>query len=82
VAGDGVRARPSLQDAVAEHGPLPAATVYQIVAGALQAIHSAGVIHLKPSNMLLAPGRPRDRFRDRRRRLAGRLLSPRARTVR
>jgi serine/threonine protein kinase len=55
---------PSLQEAVAEHGPMPAATVYQIVAGvaeALQAIHSAGVIHrdLKPSNVLLAPDGPR-----------------------
>jgi serine/threonine protein kinase len=55
---------PSLQEAVAEHGPMPAATVYQIVAGvaeALQAIHSAGVVHrdLKPSNVLLAPDGPR-----------------------
>jgi Protein kinase domain len=55
---------PSLQEAVAEHGPMPAATVCQIVAGvaeALQAIHAAGVIHrdLKPSNVLLAPDGPR-----------------------
>jgi hypothetical protein len=55
---------PSLQEAVAEHGPMPAQTVYQIAAGvaeALQAIHSAGVTHrdLKPSNVLLAPEGPR-----------------------
>jgi hypothetical protein len=55
---------PSLQEAVAEHGPMPVGTVYQIMAGvaeALQAIHSAGVIHrdLKPSNVLLAPDGPR-----------------------
>ena len=55
---------PSLQEAVAGNGPMPVATVYQIVAGvaeALQAIHSAGVIHrdLKPSNVLLAPDGPR-----------------------
>jgi Protein kinase domain len=55
---------PSLQEAVAAHGPMPVQTVYQIVAGvaeALQAIHAAGVIHrdLKPSNVLLAPDGPR-----------------------
>jgi hypothetical protein len=55
---------PSLQQAVADHGPMPAQTVYRIMAGvaeALQAIHAAGVIHrdLKPSNVLLAPDGPR-----------------------
>lgn len=55
---------PSLQQAVAEHGPLPAQTVFRLIAGvaeALQAIHSAGVVHrdLKPSNVLLAPDGPR-----------------------
>jgi hypothetical protein len=55
---------PSLQQAVADHGPMPAQTVYRILAGvaeALQAIHAAGVIHrdLKPSNVLLAPDGPR-----------------------
>jgi hypothetical protein len=55
---------PSLQQAVADHGPMPAQTVYRIMAGvaeALQAIHAAGVVHrdLKPSNVLLAPDGPR-----------------------
>jgi len=55
---------PSLQQAVADHGPMPVQTVYRIMAGvaeALQAIHAAGVIHrdLKPSNVLLAPDGPR-----------------------
>jgi hypothetical protein len=55
---------PSLQQAVADHGPLPAQTVYRLMAGvaeALQAIHAAGVVHrdLKPSNVLLAPDGPR-----------------------
>jgi hypothetical protein len=55
---------PSLQQAIADHGPMPAQTVYRIMAGvaeALQAIHAAGVVHrdLKPSNVLLAPDGPR-----------------------
>jgi serine/threonine protein kinase len=55
---------PSLQRAVADHGPMPAETVIRLVAGvaeALQVIHAAGVVHrdLKPSNVLLAPDGPR-----------------------
>jgi len=55
---------PSLQQAVADHGPMPAQTVYRLLAGAaeaLQAIHAVGVVHrdLKPSNVLLAPDGPR-----------------------
>jgi serine/threonine kinase PknH len=55
---------PSLQQAVAEHGPMPVETVILLMAGvaeALQAIHAAGVVHrdLKPSNVLLAPDGPR-----------------------
>jgi hypothetical protein len=55
---------PSLQQAVADHGPMPAQTVGRLMAGvaeALQAIHAAGVIHrdLKPSNVLLAADGPR-----------------------
>ena len=55
---------PSLQQAVADHGPMPQETVILLIAGvaeALQAIHSAGVVHrdLKPSNVLLAPDGPR-----------------------
>ncbi len=57
-------AGPSLQQAVADHGPVPVASVFLLVAGvaeALQAIHAAGVVHrdLKPSNVLLAPDGPR-----------------------
>jgi serine/threonine protein kinase len=57
-------AGPSLQQAVADHGPLPVASVFALMAGvaeALQAIHAAGVVHrdLKPSNVLLAPDGPR-----------------------
>jgi len=55
---------PSLQQAVADHGPMPAQTVYRLMAGvaeALQAIHAAGVVHrdLKPSNVVLAADGPR-----------------------
>jgi serine/threonine protein kinase len=55
---------PSLADAIAQRGPLPAASVLKLAAGlaeGMSAIHSAGVIHrdLKPSNVLLAPDGPR-----------------------
>ncbi len=55
---------PSLADAVAEHGPLPAGSVLQLAAGlaeGLRAIHAAGIVHrdLKPSNVLLASDGPR-----------------------
>ncbi|MQY03807.1 serine/threonine-protein kinase [Actinomadura macrotermitis] len=55
---------PSLAQAVADLGPLPAETVRVLCAGiaeALQAVHAAGVIHrdLKPSNVLLAADGPR-----------------------
>ena len=57
-------AGPSLADAVAEHGPLPAGSVLQLAAGladGLRAIHAAGIVHrdLKPSNVLLASDGPR-----------------------
>ena len=50
---------PSLADAVADHGPLPVASVLMLAAGlaeSLAAIHAAGVVHrdLKPSNILPA----------------------------
>jgi hypothetical protein len=55
---------PSLAQAVAERGPLPADSVLWLVrgvAGALAVIHAAGVVHrdLKPSNVLLAADGPR-----------------------
>ncbi|MFF4196876.1 serine/threonine-protein kinase [Nonomuraea sp. NPDC001831] len=55
---------PSLHQAVAEHGPLPPATVRRLVAGVAEAligIHAAGLVHrdLKPSNVLLAEDRPK-----------------------
>jgi eukaryotic-like serine/threonine-protein kinase len=55
---------PSLTEAVAGHGPLPAPSVLALAAGlaeSLGAIHAAGVVHrdLKPSNVLLAGDGPR-----------------------
>ncbi|MFF4395530.1 serine/threonine-protein kinase [Streptomyces sp. NPDC001480] len=55
---------PSLAEAVAAFGPLPRTTLLALwlgLLGALQSIHSAGVVHrdLKPSNVLLAPSGPR-----------------------
>ena len=55
---------PSLQQAVAGHGPLPPDAVVLLMAGiaeALQVIHAAGLVHrdLKPSNVLLAADGPR-----------------------
>jgi serine/threonine kinase PknH len=55
---------PSLSEAVADHGPLPPASVLALLAGmaqALVAIHAAGLVHrdLKPSNVLLAADGPR-----------------------
>jgi serine/threonine protein kinase len=55
---------PSLQEAVATGGPLPAQTALPLVIGvaeALAAIHASGVVHrdLKPSNVLLAADGPR-----------------------
>jgi serine/threonine kinase PknH len=57
-------AGPSLARAVADHGPMPAGSVFLLMAGvaeALGAIHGAGVVHrdLKPSNVLLAGDGPR-----------------------
>ena len=55
---------PSLAEAVAEAGPLPAEAVWKLTAGlveALQAVHAAGLVHrdLKPANVLLALDGPR-----------------------
>lgn len=55
---------PTLEEAVAEHGPLPVPSVLVLGACAAQAlldVHSAGLVHrdLKPSNVLLAADGPR-----------------------
>ncbi|MFE6912718.1 serine/threonine-protein kinase [Streptomyces rubiginosohelvolus] len=55
---------PSLEQAVREHGPLPAASVNALADGllrALRGIHAAGIVHrdLKPSNVLLTVDGPR-----------------------
>ena len=54
----------SLEEAIKQHGPMPEAMVFRLIAGvaeALQAIHAADVVHrdLKPSNVLLAQDGPR-----------------------
>jgi serine/threonine protein kinase len=54
---------PSLAEAVAATGPLPAKTVFALAGGlaeALTAIHRAGLVHrdVKPHNILLAPDGP------------------------
>ena len=54
---------PSLAEAVAAHGPWPEGPLRALaahLAGALAALHRAGVVHrdLKPSNILLTPARP------------------------
>ncbi|WP_019354158.1 serine/threonine-protein kinase [Streptomyces sp. AA1529] len=56
----GYVAGPSLTRAVAEHGPLPEATVRALGAGlaeALAHVHGLGLVHrdVKPSNVLLTP---------------------------
>lgn len=55
---------PSLEQAVREHGPLPADSVNALAEGllrALRGIHAAGIVHrdLKPSNVLLTVDGPR-----------------------
>ena len=55
---------PSLDQVVSEHGPLPEAALWPLLAGlteALAAIHACGVVHrdLKPANVLLATDGPR-----------------------
>jgi eukaryotic-like serine/threonine-protein kinase len=60
----GYVAGPSLQQAVAEHGPLPEKSVRVLGAGLAQAlrhVHGLGLVHrdVKPSNVMLTPGGPR-----------------------
>ncbi|MFB9888485.1 glycoside hydrolase family 6 protein [Planobispora takensis] len=55
---------PSLQEAVADGGPLTGSSLDGLAAGvavALRAIHGAGIVHrdLKPSNVLLSPVGPK-----------------------
>nr|AFS33460.1 SiaQ [Streptomyces sp. A7248] len=55
---------PSLEQAVREHGPLPADSVNALAEGLLRALrgsHAAGIVHrdLKPSNVLLTVDGPR-----------------------
>jgi hypothetical protein len=57
-------AGPSLAQAVAEHGPFPAVSVYRLLAGVaegLGSVHAAALVHrdLKPANVLLAEDGPR-----------------------
>ena len=64
MAGHRLHPGPSLQYAVAEHGPLPVEATLRLVARvaeALQSIHAAGVIHrdLKPSNVILTAEGPK-----------------------
>ncbi|MEU8348306.1 protein kinase, partial [Streptomyces sp. NPDC048845] len=60
----GYVAGPSLQELIAEHGPLPEPSVRTLAAGlaaALTDIHAAGLVHrdLKPSNVLVTIDGPR-----------------------
>ncbi|WBB80465.1 protein kinase [Micromonospora sp. WMMD882] len=55
---------PSLDEVVAERGPLRGGALHSLAVGvatALTGIHGAGIIHrdLKPGNVLLAPGSPK-----------------------